>query len=150
MTFGYGSFSSPAMDINVGAGSHSIGNFLSINGARTDRYLDPPEFEALHDHGHNTSVFNRLDSRPSDVGHAVPQYPGGKSDFDVPNTYNDTVDQQQHQNITTYNIAPGYSRVIGSRAVLTANGFVRHDHLTYLPSPDAFDDAPPRSARIAR
>ena len=141
VTFGYGSFSSPAMDLNVGAGSHSIGNFLSINGARTDRYLDPPEFEALHDHGHNTSVFNRLDSRPSDVDTLFLNIQGGKSDFDVPNTY-DKINQQQHQTITTYNIAPAYSRVIGSRAVLTANGFVRHDHLTYLPSPDAFDDIP--------
>jgi len=140
-TFGYGSFSSPAMDLNVGAGSHSIGNFLSISGASTDRYLDPPEFEALHDHGHNTSVFNRLDSRPSDVDTLFLNVQGGKSDFNVPNTY-DTTNQQQHQTITTYNIAPGYSRVIGSRAVLTANGFVRHDHLTYLPSPDAFDDTP--------
>ena len=149
VTFGYGSFSSPAMDFNVGAGSHSLGNFLSITGASTDRYLDPPEFDALHDHGHNTSVFNRLDSRPSDVDTLFLNIQGGKSDFDVPNTY-DTIDQQQHQSITTYNIAPGYSRVIGSRAVLTANGFVRHDHLTYLPSPDAFDDSPPQSARIAR
>ena len=96
VTFGYGSFSSPAMDLNVGAGSHSIGNFLSITGARTDRYLDPPEFEALHDHGHNTSVFNRLDSRPSDVDTLFLNIQGGKSDFDVPNTY-DTINQQQHQ-----------------------------------------------------
>ena len=59
----------------------------------------------------------------------------------MPNTY-DTVAQSQHQNITTYNIAPGYSRVIGTQAVLSANGFVRHDHLTYSPSPDPFDDTP--------
>jgi hypothetical protein len=65
----------------------------------------------------------------------------GSSSFNVPNTY-DTIQQSQHQDITTYNIAPGYSRVIGTKAVLTANGYIRHDHLTYTPSADPFDDAP--------
>ncbi len=141
VSFGYGSFSTPSTDINVGAGSHTIGDFLSITGASTDRYLDPPEFEALHDHGHNFSLFNRLDSHPSDVDTLFFNLQSGKSGFDVPNTY-DTIAQAQHQDITTYNIAPGYSRVIGNRAVLSVNGYVRHDHLTYSPSPNPFDDTP--------
>ena len=37
--------------LNVGGGSHSVGNFLSVSGLQTDRFLDPPEFEALHDTG---------------------------------------------------------------------------------------------------
>src|ERR1700681_548811 len=48
----------------------------------------------------------------------------------------------QHQNINTINVAPGYSRVIGSKTLLTVNGFVRHDKVDYLPSPDPFADAP--------
>ena len=32
--------------------------------------------------------------------------------------------------------------MIGSKTVLTANGFVRHDHLTYTPSADPFADTP--------
>ncbi len=141
VSFGYGSFGSPSMDVSVGAGSHSVGDFLSVSTERTDRYLDPPEFEALHDHGHNISLFNRLDSHPSDVDTLFLNLQLGKSDFDVPNTY-DTPAAQQHQAIASYNVAPGYSRVIGTRAVLTANGFVRHDHLTYSPSADPFDDSP--------
>src|SRR5439155_20570222 len=50
--------------------------------------------------------------------------------------------QAQHQEIKTFNIAPGYSRVIGSRTLLTANGFVRQDRVTYAPSPDPFADTP--------
>jgi hypothetical protein len=141
VTFGFGSFSSPTADLAVGGGSHSVGEFLAISMTSTDRYLDPPELEALHDHGRSTSLFNRLDSHPSDLDTLFLNVQWGKSSFDVPNTY-DTAAQSQHQDITTYNVAPGYSRVIGTKAVLSANAFVRHDHLTYSPSPNVFDDTP--------
>src|SRR5204862_7499229 len=48
----------------------------------------------------------------------------------------------QHQNISTFNVAPGYSQVMGSKTLFTANAFVRRDHLTYAPSPDPFADQP--------
>ena len=138
---GYGSFKSPTGEANIGAGSHSVGNFLSVSGMRTDRFLDPPEFAALHDTGDSQSVFDRVDFHPSDADtiHLNLQY--GRSSFDAPNTY-DQIAQTQHQDIKTFNIAPGYSRVIGSSTLLTANGFVRRDHLTYSPSPNPFDDTP--------
>jgi hypothetical protein len=46
-SFGYGSFKSPTYDLNLGAGSPKVGNFLSLSGLQTDRFLDPPELEAL-------------------------------------------------------------------------------------------------------
>src|SRR5919197_2477014 len=45
------SFSSPSFEANVGGGSHTVGDFVSVSGLKTDRFLDPPEFDALHDHG---------------------------------------------------------------------------------------------------
>lgn len=137
----YGSFKTPTSDISLGVGSHVIGNFVSFTGTRTDRYLDPPEFNAIHDHGHSVSFFNRLDSRPSGQDTLFLNVQAGRSGFDVPDTF-DRVAQSQHQDIKTYNVAPGYSRVLGRHAVLSANGFVRHDHLTYAPSVDPFDDTP--------
>src|SRR5438552_11242437 len=53
LSAGYGSFKSPTFEANIGAGSHTVGDFLSVSGMRTDRYLDPPEFTALHDNGNN-------------------------------------------------------------------------------------------------
>ena len=58
----------------------------------------------------------------------------------MPNTL-DAPDENQHQKIDTFNVAPGYAKVLGTKALLTANGFVRRDHLTYLPSSDPFADA---------
>ena len=64
-----------------------------------------------------------------------------RSSFDVPNTFDQNdAGQAQHQEINTFNVAPGYSQVIGSKTLFTANGFVRQDHLTYTPSADPFAD----------
>ena len=141
VSFGYGSFKSPTGDLNLGAGSHKVGNFLSLSGLRTDRFLDPPELEALHDTGDQVSFFDRFDFRPGTTDTIHLNVQSARSGFDVPNTY-DQIDQTQHQNIRTFNVAPGYSRVIGSSTLFTANGFVRQDHLTYLPSANPLDDTP--------
>jgi TonB dependent receptor/Carboxypeptidase regulatory-like domain len=137
----YGSFKTPVGEVNLGGGSHKVGDFLSMTGMRTDRFLDPPESQALHDQGHNLSLFNRLDFHPSSGDTLHLNVQAAQSGFDVPNTF-DTIDQNQHQTIATFNFAPGYSRVIGSNKLFTANAFVRHDHLTYDPSANPLDDAP--------
>ena len=143
VSFGYGSFKSPTAEVNIGGGSHTLGNFLSINGMRTDRYLDPPEFVAIHDRGNSQSLFDRLDAHVGDTSTFHLNVQAARSAFDVPNTFdqNDS-GQSQHQQITTFNVAPGYSQVIGSKTLFTANAFVRQDHLTYAPSADPFADAP--------
>jgi Carboxypeptidase regulatory-like domain len=139
----FGSFSSPAFEANVGGGSHTVGDFLSVSGLKTDRFLDPPEFDAMHDHGKSVSLFNRLDAHSGDTKTFHLNFQAAQSSFDVPNTFDQNdLGQDQHQKITTFNIAPGYSQVIGNATVLTANGFVRQDHLTYTPSPDPFSDLP--------
>jgi hypothetical protein len=140
-SFGFGSFKSPTGDVNIGTGSHQVGNFLSLSGLRTDRFLDPPELEALHDTGNQVSFFDRFDFRPGATDTIHLNVQAAHSGFDVPNTY-DQIAQTQHQNIATLNVAPGYSRVVGANTLFTANGFVRRDHLTYLPSPNPLDDTP--------
>ena len=143
VSFGYGSFKSPSFDANVGGGTHTVGNFLSVSGLRTDRFLDPPEFEAMHDTGNSFSFFDRLDAKPSELDTFHLNLQVGRSSFDVPNTFDQQdAGQNQHQAITTFNVAPGYSRVIGSNVLFTANAFVRRDKLTYSPSSDPFADQP--------
>jgi len=140
-TIGMGSFKTPSGDVSVGGGSHTVGDFVSISGLRTDRYLDPPEFDALHDTGNNVSVFNRLDIHPNATDSFHLNVHLARSAFDVPNTFDQQdAGQAQHQEITTINVAPGYTRIIGSKTLFTANGFVRRDHLTYAPSPDPLSD----------
>jgi len=141
ITAGYGSFSSPSLDANVAAGSHRLGNFLSVSGLSTDRYLDPPEFNALHDHGTNVSLFDRIDAHAGATSTFHLNVQAARSSFGIPNTFdqNDAA-QNQHQQIDTFNVAPGYSQVIGTSTLLTANAFVRQDHVMYKPSADPLAD----------
>src|SRR5579864_2306186 len=137
----YGSFRTPTGDLNVGVGSHTIGNFMSASGMRTDRYLDPSEFDAIHDTGNRQSLFDRLDIHPNDRDSLHFDAMFGRSAFQVPDQF-ETAAGDQHQAIDTFNLAPGYSRVIGSTLLLTANGYVRHDHLVYSPSANPLADTP--------
>jgi hypothetical protein len=143
VSFGYGSFKSPTTEVNVGGGSHNLGNFLSLSGMRTDRFLDPPEFAALHDKGNSLSLFDRLDAHAGDTATFHLNVQAARSSFDVPNTLDQNdVGQAQHQQINTFNVAPGYSQVLGANTLFTANAFIRQDHLTYTPSLDPFADQP--------
>jgi hypothetical protein len=138
-----GSFSSGTGDLTLGGGNHRIGDFLAASGMRTDRYLDPPEFTTLHGTGDSQSLFNRLDLHPTELDSLHLNVHLGRSSFDVPNTYDqDGLGQDQHQKITTLNFAPGYSRILSSNFLLTANGFARHDRVQYTPSANPFADTP--------
>ncbi len=153
LTAGYGSFKSPTGEGNLGFGSHGIGNFLSVSGLTTDRLLDAPEFVAMHDNGNKQSLFDRVDAHPNDVDSYHLNVQVARSSFDIPNTYDAqcipacvepqaTGPANQHQDITSINVAPGYSRILNSSLLLSANGYVRQDHVTYTPSANPFDDAP--------
>ncbi len=110
---------------------------------RTDRFLDPPEFQATHDTGNQMSVFDRVDAKVGSQGTFHLNLQAARSSFDVPNSLDAAaVGQAQHQQIDTFNVAPGLSQVIGSKTLFTANAYVRQDHLTYTPSPDPFADQP--------
>ncbi len=143
VAFEYGSFKTPTADLNVGIGSHRFGNFLSVSGMRTDRFLDAPELLAIHDAGHKVSVFDRVDAQVNPTGTFHFNLQAARSAFDVPNTVDAAaLGQAQHQQIDTFNAAPGYSQVIGTKTLFSANAFVRQDHLTYAPSLDPFADQP--------
>ena len=143
LSAGYGSFKAPQVDLNAGGGSGTVGDFVSFTGLSTDRFLDPPEFEALHDHGTSQSFFNRLDAHSGAANAFHLNLQAARSSFDVPNTLDESdAGRDQHQKIVTFNVAPGYTGIIGSSALFTVNLFVRRDHLTYAPSADPFADQP--------
>ncbi len=151
LTGSYGTFNSPATDLTFGGGSHKVGEFVSVSAMRSDRFLDPPEFEVLHGDGHSQSLFNRLDVHPTELDaiHLNVQLAG--SSFDVPNTYDQqALGQAQHQSINSFNVAPGYSRILNSSSVLAVNGFVRQDRVKYTPSADPFSDTPGTAAQDRR
>ncbi|MEO5923250.1 MAG: TonB-dependent receptor [Bryobacteraceae bacterium] len=136
-----GSFGTYAEEATFGAGGPKLGNFIAVNALRSGRFLDTPELTPIHAIGNNATVFDRLDFHPTDNDAFHLNISGARNWFQIPNTY-DQPNQDQRQKAETFNIAPGYQRIISAKMVLTVNPFVRRDAINYYPSRDPFADTP--------
>ncbi|MBI2681649.1 MAG: TonB-dependent receptor [Acidobacteriales bacterium] len=140
---GYGSFGSPSGSINLGFGGVKWGNFVSVNGLRSGRFLDSPEFGSFHNKGNAETFFDRIDFQPraSDSFHL--DLFAARSWFQAPNTFDQlAVGQDQRQRIESFNIAPGWTHLFSANLLLTANAYFRQDRVDYYPSNDPAADLP--------
>lgn len=153
LTGSYGSFGSATGGFDIGYGSDTWGNFFELDGLNTGRFLDPPEFKVFHDKGNEQNVFDRVDYQftPVDALHMNLNY--SRSWFQTPNSYdnlnvldqfgNNVGDADQHSKIETFNIAPTYTRIIGSTSVFNFGPFIRKDGYQYFPSENPLADLGP-------
>ena len=108
-------------EFNLGAGRATRGLPVRVSGLKTDRFLDPPEFETLHGTGNSQSLFNRIDHRPNAVDTLHVKRPGGPLVLRrAQHLRQAAAGQAQHQQIRTTNVAPGYTRILSSKH--TADG----------------------------
>ena len=161
----YGSFGTSTAAFDLGYGGQNWGNFISADGLDTSRFLDPPEFQAMHDKGNEENLFDRVDYKPSTGDTLQLNLEYTRSWFQNPNSY----DQEIHANpvlglpsvldnpitglplgptdqrsqIKTFNIAPTWTRLIGMDTVFTFGGFLREDQYNYYPSGNPLDDFSP-------
>ncbi|MCU1240714.1 MAG: Oar protein [Candidatus Acidoferrum typicum] len=150
----YGSFGTVNAGFDLAYGNQKWGNFISANGLRSGRFLDPPEFTAIHDKGNQENIFDRIDYQISqkDTLHGNFQYT--RSWFQTPNTFdnlaqfngNPAGSTDERSKIGTFNIAPVWTRLISSSAVFTLGAFVRRDQYNYYPSPNPLADFGPINA----
>jgi len=139
----YGSFGTTTDSVTSGFGGQTWGEFISVNGARSGRYLDSPEFSPLHDVGNNQTMFNRLDWQPDQNDSIHLNLFLARSWFQTPNTYDQQfAGQDQRELILTYNIAPGWVHIIDAHSTITVNPYVRRDQVHYDPSANPFADQP--------
>jgi hypothetical protein len=168
VTSSYGSFGTSTGAVDFAYGNQKWGNFIAVNGLNSGRFLDPPELTVLHDKGNEENVFDRVDYQitQADAIHLNVGY--SRSWFQNPNTWDQTLHTcsagftcnaagvavnpvngaplgptDQRSKIGTLNIAPTWTRLIGSNAVFTFGGFVRRDQYNYYPSADPFADFSP-------
>jgi len=165
VTTSYGSFGSSNLAFNLGFGGRNWGNFISANGLNSGRFLDPPEFAVMHDKGNQENLFDRVDYQISSADSIHLNLGFTRSWFQTPNSFDAqnatawsgiVVDNggvgpdglpvgpsNQRSQIRTFNIAPSWTRLMGSAAVFTLGGFVRRDQFNYYPSADPFADLVP-------
>jgi hypothetical protein len=143
ITSQYGSFGTVGGDVGLGFGNARFGNFLSLGGVRTGRFLDTPEFTPFHDKGNNETIFDRMDIQPDakDIFHLNIFL--ARNWFQLPNDYDQLATlQDQRQRVLTWNIAPGYQRTLSPSTLLTINPYIRKDQVNFYPSRDPFADFP--------
>jgi hypothetical protein len=157
ITASYGSFGSSDSSFELAYGDQKWGNFISINGLNTGRFLDGPEFAVMHDKGNEENLFDRIDYQISDADTLHLNLGYSRSWFQNPNSYDQEFHfglfnpvsgaplsaTDQRQKIGTYNIAPTWTHVINPSMLFTFGGFVRHDSNDYYPSANPFSDFSP-------
>ncbi len=165
VTASYGTFGTTNGGFNLAYGGNKLGNFISVNGLNTGRFLDAPEFAVMHDKGNEESVFDRVDYKPSLADTINLNFFLTRSWFQTPNSF-DAQDatawsgtavnnggvgpdglpvgsQDQRSKIRTFNVAPTWTRLLNPHSVLTLGAFARQDQYNYYPSDNPFADFAP-------
>jgi hypothetical protein len=154
VTTSYGSFGTVTGGFNLAVGSQKFGNFISVNGLNTGRFLDPPEFQVMHARGNQQNVFDRFDFQLSDADSIHLNLGYTRSWFQTPNSFDnlhvgatDPLGRRagpadQRAQIKTFNLAPTWTRLISSSTLFTLGAFMRRDQFGYYPSANAFADLP--------
>ena len=137
----YGSFGNVSGTIGLGFGSAKVGNFIAIDGVRSGRFLDTPQFAAFHDVGNNQTIFDRFDFQPNGKDAIHLNLFLARNWIQIPNDY-DQLSQDQRQRVLTWSIAPGYQHTFSAHALLSVNPYIRKDQFNYYPSREVFDDSP--------
>src|SRR5215813_5693793 len=151
VSLGYGSFESPTASVGLASGSSTWGNFLALDGVGSQRFLDAPEFHPLHARGNAENVFDRVDWRGSETTSLHLNLSAARAWFQVPNTYRQqAANQDQRQQMTSFNVALGLSHVLSPTLLLAANTWVRQDRVNYVPSANFFSDQPATLAQSRR
>src|SRR5678815_3477457 len=156
VTASYGSFGTSTAGFNLGYGGEKWGNFISVSGLNTGRFLDPPEFNVIHAKGNEENLFDRIDYQVSKADSIQLNLGFTRSWFQNPNSFDNVLHTgqtdpsgdplgptDQRSQIKTFNIAPSWTRLLSANSVFTLGGFVRKDQYNYYPSPNAFDDLSP-------
>jgi hypothetical protein len=153
VTLSYGSFGSSNLAFDTAYGGKNWGNFIAANGMQSGRFLDAPEFAVSHDKGNEENFFDRVDYQISPEGslHTNLQYT--RSWFQTPNSYDTqygyaangltTGKTDQRSQIKTIDVAPSYTRTIGTAMVFNFGPYLRRDTYDYYPSNNALNDFGP-------
>jgi Carboxypeptidase regulatory-like domain len=174
ITASYGTFGTSNEAIDLVYGGQKWGNFFSVNGLNSGRFLDGPEYQVLHDHGNEENGFDRLDFKLNDQNTVSVNLGFTRSWFQTPNSYDAQTatawnglvvnngglgpnglpvgTSDQRSQIRTFNIAPSWTRILSASTVFTFGVFVRQDQYNYYPSADPFADltADSQSASIGQ
>jgi hypothetical protein len=130
-------FSTYDVGASVGGGSSTLGYFGSADGSKSDRFLDPVNFDNFQNHGDTERGFLRLDGTTPQGADSL-RFTGliGRTQRDVPNTFSQEATGTQNAVQTNdWNANLGWQHVSGPNVVIDTTLFARNSRFTYYGSP---------------
>ncbi len=107
-------------------GTPTFGAFITGAASRTDRFLDPPDFNNLHNTGHTGRLFSRLDWLLSERDTLRASFTGGSTQRDVVNLPSQQARGANNRVRTTdLNLSLAWSRLLSDQRSLEASLFFR-------------------------
>src|SRR5580692_7659502 len=135
ITTSYGTFGTVTGGANLGYGGDKWGNFISLSGLDTGRFLDPPEFTVFHDKGNEGNFFDRVDKQFTAADSVHLNFNYTRSWFQTPNSFDNlnvmnvvsggsganpvfanVGNTDQRSKIETVDIAPTYTRIVNTNS----------------------------------
>ncbi len=121
---------------SVGGGSQTFGYFGSVNGSKSDRFIDPVNFDNLHNHGTSDRAFFRLDSASPDQKNSFRVTTLlGQTRRDVTNTFTQqAAGQDERVRTNDENVNAGWQSIVSTQSVFELNAFGRFSNFKLVPS----------------
>nr|WP_306672283.1 TonB-dependent receptor [Geothrix fuzhouensis] len=126
VSMGVSRFSTRELSFGARGGTAAFGYFVTATTSASDRFLDPVNFENLHNHGTTNRLFSRFDwlLGASDVLRF--SVSGGRTDRDVVNLASQqAAGQDQRVHNTDANLNLGWTHLLGADRSLDAAIFYR-------------------------
>jgi len=122
---------------SVRGGNGDFGYFFAAAGSRSDRFLDPVNFDNLHNHGATGRLFCRFDRVLSDSDTLRLSFSGGQTNRDVVNLASQqAAGMNQRVNDTDQNLSLGWTHLFSVSQSLSTSVFYRHSDSRLLPTQD--------------
>lgn len=117
--------------------ANRFGYFVSLAGSKSNRFLDPPNFENLHNGGNTQRLFARLDYTPNHTSDFLRlNVMLGRSHYQVPNLLSQHLaGQNQRQKPRDLTLSFNWLRIINSRATIEITPYYRTSIGQLLESP---------------
>ncbi len=142
LSYGYSRFATNEAGIQFGGSTTNkrFGYFASIAGSSSNRFLDPINFENLHNRGNTERAFGRFDFQLNANDRLSLNVQSGRSDHEVPNLLSQQL-ASQDQSILNRDgsLSLRYGHIFNSHAFLEITPYFRASQQQLFASPN---DAP--------
>jgi len=139
-SLGLSRFRTAETGLNARGGTASFGWFVSAAASESDRFLDPVNFENLHNHGETGRLFSRFDWILGAEDTLRYSMSGGRTDRQVANlTSQELRGQDQRAATSDFSASLAWAHLFSASQSLDASVFLRMSRAELKPSEDLAD-----------